>query len=561
MKKFFKRFKIVEQITIVLLLAVIIPSVISGIVINNINQHAVRNQLQNSAIMITEVVNNNIKTFMNKNKNELREIALALKYIPSEYSKDVYLKDILINLSEFKTLDIVYVARNNDKKDYIAKDFSYSNDSKTLTISEQINADTYLVGTLPLKNFDNHVFETFKNEKRQVYIINKDKELITALNYNENDFKATISALPEKLKTESAELFGGIKNQPLAYYKVPNSDLTIILNTTHKLTSNTINRARFKIILSVFAASLAIILLVGLYTYYLYINIRQLFKGIIALSKGNYKRKIRLLTNVFTPFEITFLASEFNKMVYEINVSYRKLKHQNRQLQELDELRGNLIDTVSHELRTPLTSIKGYTSRLLRQDINIDEETQIKSLKVIKKQTERLTRMVEDLLVIPDIEGTSLNIASEAINIYETVESAITCVKDSDDKEIFIKTKDTSLEVVADKDRLEQVFINLLENANKYAFEDSEINIKIEEAKPGKVAIKINNKAPFIEPEKLTKLMDKFIRLDDKTTRTTRGTGLGLFIVKGLVEAMNGSVKLSSSRNNIFSVEIELQKG
>ena len=104
-----------------------------------------------------------------------------------------------------------------------------------------------------------------------------------------------------------------------------------------------------------------------------------------------------------------FLAYEFNRMANQIHKSYKKLQKNIKELKELNEFRSNMIDTVSHEFRTPLTSIQGYTSRLLRQDIQIDDATKQKSLKIIKKQAERLKRMVEDLLVIPDIEGSSLN--------------------------------------------------------------------------------------------------------------------------------------------------------
>ena len=116
--------------------------------------------------------------------------------------------------------------------------------------------------------------------------------------------------------------------------------------------------------------------------------------------------------NVLTPREIIFLAEEFNSMIEEINASYKKLKQKNKELKQLDNFRSNLVDTVSHELRTPLTSIRGYTSRLLRTDIEIDEETKHKSLLIIKQQSERLSRMIEYLLVIPDIEGAKLNINS-----------------------------------------------------------------------------------------------------------------------------------------------------
>ena len=84
-------------------------------------------------------------------------------------------------------------------------------------------------------------------------------------------------------------------------------------------------------------------------------------------------------------------------------------------MKKLNEFRTNLIDTVSHELRTPLTSIQGYTSRLLRQDIKIDEETRHKSLRIIKEQSERLKRLIEDLLTIPDIEGMRLRTNEESV--------------------------------------------------------------------------------------------------------------------------------------------------
>ena len=196
---------------------------------------------------------------------------------------------------------------------------------------------------------------------------------------------------------------------------------------------------------------------IGLYTSYLYINIRQLFKAIIAISKGNYGRRIRLLTNIFTPFEIVFLSNEFNRMVSQIHKSYIQLKKKNKELKQLNEFRSNMIDTVSHEFRTPLTSIQGYTSRLLRQDIEIDEETKQKSLKIIKKQAERLTRMVEDILVIPDLEKSTFNFDIKPVSLDDTIENAIMLVKNDSQKVIVNNINVANLQVYADSDRLEQV--------------------------------------------------------------------------------------------------------
>jgi len=302
---------------------------------------------------------------------------------------------------------------------------------------------------------------------------------------------------------------------------------------------------------------LAVFFVVGLYTSYLYTNIRQLFKAIIAISKGNYGRRIRLLTNIFTPFEIVFLGNEFNRMVSQIHKSYIQLNKKNRELKQMDEFRSNMIDTVSHEFRTPLTSIQGYTSRLLRQDIEIDEETRQKSLKIIKKQAERLSRMVEDILVIPDIEGSKLQFDLAPVNIENVIENSIMLVKNNENREIINNVVACDIEVIANNDRLEQVFVNLIENAVKYAKDETPVILDYE-LKESRLVVSVKNDYDIIPREKLKTLFDKFMRIDDSTTRTTRGTGLGLYIVKGLVEAMNGEIRIYSNEECGFCVKVYL---
>ena len=360
------------------------------------------------------------------------------------------------------------------------------------------------------------------------------------------------------MKEEEPVIFGDVKNQPIVYLKKLNPPITIIVNTTEKLTDKLINKNRAKIIWSILLATMIIILIVALYTYYLYINIRQLFKGIIAISKGNYERQIRLLTTAFTPHEIVFLAFEFNRMAGEIHKSYLQLKQNNIELKELNEFRSNLIDTVSHELRTPLTSIQGYTSRLMRQDIKIDEETKQKSLRVIRDQSERLKRLIEDLLTIPDIEGMRIRTNVESVWLPEVMETAKLLSKNKDKKEIIINIDENFPNVIGDKNRLEQVFVNLIENAAKYAYPETSIIVDCV-AQDDYAKIYVKNKCDVIPNDKLNSLFEKFIRLDNNTTRTTRGTGLGLFIVKGLIDAMHGNITLYSDEEWGFKVEIQLK--
>ena len=547
------RLKIVEQIAIVLFFAVVIPMTISGFIINNINQQSVRNQLKVTAELIANMVSDEIDVFQTTASNELKQIVMTFNYFPTEQEKRAYLKRIVSNSDVYKRLFVV-----NSYSDFKTV---YKNciQNEETAICQKLKNGKYLVAVFDITALRNQLFSPLDKDKRQIYILSPSGELLTSHNYNDKIFKQSLAQFPEEQVVDRATVFGEQKNQPFVYLKKSNPQVTIIVNTPRDMTRSTIEYGRAKIILSVLIASLTVLFIVGLYTYYLYINIRQLFKAIIAISKGNYRRRIRLLSSVFTPYEIIFLAFEFNRMVKQINKSYSKLKKTNKELKELNEFRSNMIDTVSHELRTPLTSIQGYTSRLLRQDIEIDKETQQKSLKVIKKQSERLKRMIEDLLVIPDIEDSRLNVIMDSISVQEVVDDAILLIKNSSSKTIVNTIPENLPLIYADRDRFEQVIINLIENAVKYAEDDTEILIKACEDN-GKVCIEINNKYPLISREKLKTLFDKFTRMDDKTTRTTRGTGLGLFIVKGLVEAMNGEVRLYSTEEYGFSVKIFFEK-
>jgi signal transduction histidine kinase len=114
------------------------------------------------------------------------------------------------------------------------------------------------------------------------------------------------------------------------------------------------------------------------------------------------------------------------------------------------------------------------------------------------------------------------------------------------------------IDVMADNDRLEQVFVNLIENAIKYAKGESPVIVDYE-LRENELVLSVKNDYDIIPREKLKTLFDKFTRIDDGTTRTTRGTGLGLFIVKGLVEAMNGEIRIYSNEECGFCVKVYLQ--
>ena len=553
-----KRLKIVEQIILVSIFAVLVTMTVCGIVINNINQHSVRSQLSNIGIIVANSVSDSIDVFQNSIMYELEQISQTLDYFPTYSGKQQYLKSVKRHSKLYSDIKIL-----PSEKSYMAYRMRES-EKEMAVFGIKMRDGKYLAGIFEIEKLKQSIFQTIGSDKRQIYILNPQNKLIASYNYNKQVFDKCVSQLPDNLEENEATVYGKRKNQPFIYLKRTNPNILIIVSTPKEITKNTIEHSRLKIIMAMLVSSFAVLFIVGLYISYLYINVRQLFKAIIAISKGNYKRRIRLLTHILTPYEIIFLAYEFNRMASQIHKSYIKLEKTNRELKDLNEFRSNMIDTVSHEFRTPLTSIQGYTSRLLRQDIQIDEATRQKSLKVIKRQAERLKRMVEDLLVIPDIEGASLNVNIEPIGVLGIIEDAFILVKNNEGKTLVNKVTDANLMVYADRDRFEQVVINLVENAIKYADEDSEIVVELDESDDKNsdeyVKLIVKNKCPVIPKDKLKTLFGKFTRLDDSTTRTTRGTGLGLYIVKGLVETMGGHIQLHSGMDWGFEAHIFMKK-
>lgn len=526
-----KRLKIVEQITIVLILAVLIPFITIGLIISNISQQSVRNELQNTTYLMANFIGDSYEKYIDLSQLQLNRIASSFNYMPNAMDKLRYFNEIEQQTKIFKNIRVL-------EKNKLPAEYNYSNGE--ITLVSNIDAKYSLAAEINV-DIINSLLNKDVLKGRDVYIFDNKTKTLLSTNVKENPNLSIINDIDEN-NNEETGFFGKKKNVPKVYYKLENPNWTVIVDTTKKVSANTITKARKRIILSLTFAALFIILVVSLYTYYLYINIRQLFKGITAVSKGNYDKKIHLIKSIFTPHETVFIAKEFNYMANKIKVSYKDLKEKNKELQKLNEFRENLVNATSHEFRTPLTSIIGYSSRLLRKDIVLDEETKTKSIQVIKQQAQRLSNMVEDLLVIPELESYSLKFNIQETDLADIINRAIE----------YLSTKEASFDtdideklnfVWADEYRLEQILINLIDNAIKYNKDDSPIRIEAKNEADCPI-VKITNKCDPISDEIKEKLFEKFIRADSKLTRTTRGTGLGLYIVKGLAENMKIDIEL-----------------
>lgn len=543
-----KRLRIVQQILIVILFAVVVPFVTIGLIISNVSQQSVRRELNYGVTQISSYIADTISSFIKASDNEFGYIAAAVHEIPSRTLTKKYLNEIEKKSDKYKNLKIVRL------DNFVSNKYEFNPNTKAVSLFANIEGSRYLSGELSFKGLEKLIGERANNMLQTIFIFDDEMALVAANSQDKKALEEVMRALPKNRKQDEGVLFSKIKNQPLAYFQMQEPNWVVVVMTNPSVTKNTIDRAREKIILSLLIAAFCIFLTVGLYTYYLYINIRQLFKGIIAISKGSYDRKIRLLKSIFTPYEIVFLEKEFNYMTQKVSQTYSEISEKNLELKRLNEYRDSLVSAISHEFRTPLTSIIGYSSRLMRQDIVIDEDMKMKSLHIIKQQAQRLSRMVDDLLTIPDIESFHLSINPQLIDLPKVVEL---CVEYSNTKNVkFEIEQDEKLnQVYVDYDRLIQIIINLCDNAVKYNLDNEPIKISIKNTDVG-VQLKITNKSENIPPEILEKLYDKFIRLDSDLTRTTRGTGLGLYIVKGLCNAMNIKVNIEN-KNERFSVILD----
>lgn len=219
----------------------------------------------------------------------------------------------------------------------------------------------------------------------------------------------------------------------------------------------------------------------------------------------------------------------------------------------LDRAQSEFISTVSHELRTPITSIKGFASTLLSTKKELEKEKRDKYIRIIQNQADRLSRLVEDLLAVSRLESKKLQLTIHPVKLLPIVDYVAEVVgsKHKFSHEVKIDCPKDLPEVWVDKDRLEQILTNLIDNAFKYSPESKVVDIRIQVDKlnyQDMVRVDITDYGIGIEAENQQKIFTKFSRLDNPLTRVTEGTGLGLYISRSLAKIQGGELRLESTK-------------
>ena len=230
----------------------------------------------------------------------------------------------------------------------------------------------------------------------------------------------------------------------------------------------------------------------------------------------------------------------------------------------LNRLKDDFVATVSHELRTPLTSIQGFVKTLLRDDVRFDPVDQRSYLEIVQRQSERLGRLIEDLLVVARIEDEPIetstsNVALRSVAL-RAVEEVGACATD---RRIDVIFDDTVPDVITDAEKVHRILINLLENAVKYSPANAPVTVA-GRVESGGVVVTVEDRGIGIPHDLRERIFERFFQIDQTATRSAGGTGLGLYICRGLAEALGGRLWLERSdeggRGSVFSLWLPVRR-
>ena len=199
-------------------------------------------------------------------------------------------------------------------------------------------------------------------------------------------------------------------------------------------------------------------------------------------------------------------------------------------------------------MRTPLTSIRGFSQTLLNSWDKIDDDSKKKFIGIIEEQSNRLINLVENILTVSKMDADKP--VFREVNVNTSIEKVIQVISQKHKEHKIITKFNKDLPPVRlDEEKFQQIMTNLLDNACKYSKPDKEVIVTTTFASADKVSIKVIDHGVGIDPMAREKIFEKFVRLENHLTSSTQGNGLGLYITKKLVEAMNGTISAYSIPN------------
>ena len=261
----------------------------------------------------------------------------------------------------------------------------------------------------------------------------------------------------------------------------------------------------------------------------------------------------------------TSVAMEFNVRIRQMDDGWIIVLLLDMTLQRnLEKVRRDFVANVSHELRSPLTSLAGFIETILINEVR-DWPTQQRFLRIMEEEAGRMSLLIDDLLSLSRVEVDEHIIPDETVPLLEVVKSVIAsretrAAQRGMQIHLSDKRPESSgrLQMFGFADEINEVFHNLIENAIKYGFDNSVIEVALELASPERVSIAVTNRGETIAEKHINRLTERFYRVDKARSRQIGGTGLGLAIVKHIVNRHRGTMEVSSNADGVTCFAVTL---
>ena len=282
---------------------------------------------------------------------------------------------------------------------------------------------------------------------------------------------------------------------------------------------------------------------------YVYNTIKTIYKDLTLLDVSSFKN---------SP-----ITTDMESLSKEIDAYAKNKKLELEALKTQEEYRKEFIGNVSHELKTPLFTVQGYISTLLDGAAD-DPKIRDKYLKRADKGVDRLIYIVKDLDMITKLEIGDANLTLETFNIIESITNVFDLLEIKAEKKNISLILDTDypdpIMVTADRERIQQVLTNLVVNSIKYGHQNGTTEISVEDLNSDKLIVRITDNGEGVESIHLTRLFERFYRVDKSGPREEGGSGLGLSIVKHIIEAHGEKIYLESKFGIGSEFSFTLQK-
>jgi two-component system phosphate regulon sensor histidine kinase PhoR len=285
------------------------------------------------------------------------------------------------------------------------------------------------------------------------------------------------------------------------------------------------------------------------------------------LEKFIYQRIKKIYDNVSildkSDFNKTSITSDLATLSREVEKFAKNKQQQIRKLNLRESYRREFLGNISHELKTPLFTVQGYLLTLADGAMN-DKKIGPKYLNRANKGVERLISIVKDLDLISKLEAEDLNLNKQPFNIVHLVQDVFELLEMKAKKRnitlSFNKPYNFPVMVIADVERIEQVLTNLIVNSIKYGKIDGTTIVTIKQNKKRKILVKVADDGEGIKKEHQSRLFERFYRVDQSRSREQGGSGLGLSIVKHIIEAHNEKIRLKSEFGKGAEFSFTLEK-